>query len=394
MEVDHVSLDAEVRSILGFIKRTAESSESGCSWETIDYANKPHRSPSIFNGVGGISFFLVDAYGRTGDREALGLAQGAIDWCAAYTGKHYERGLHFGKTGAALAALHKAVALGEKSVPEFCRINADTILREPPGPVTDLIGGEASNGLYLLKLWERAGDAAHLNGAERCAAWLELNMIRDSRGTHCTICPNSSLDFPAHSYLGVAHGISGVGHFIACLAEATGKDRWAGLAREIFDTIERYAIPIHGGLNWPNRIGSEELVRCQWSHGAAGIGLTYLTAYRALRDTRYLDLALKAAEATYGYGDFRNNCTLCTGLAGSGGLFLEVYHTTGDQLWKDRAHEFARLCIAYKESTLLGDAWPTDAKGLYSADYDYGAAGVGHFFLRLLSDGKLPQPIM
>lgn len=394
MESNDESLEAAVGSILGFIKRTAEPSETGLCWETIDYTNGKHRSPTVFNGVGGIGFFLVDAYRRTGDQEALVLAQGAIDWSAAFSGKHYKRGLHFGKTGVALAALHKTAALGEKALPEFCRINADTILREPPGPVTDLLGGEASNGLYLLKLWEHTREDTYLNGAERCAAWLGLNMVRDSNGTHCPICPDGSLDFPPHSYLGLGHGISGIAHFLALLAEASGSERWANLAREIFDTVERHAKPTHGGLNWTMRIGSEELNRCQWSHGAAGIGLTYLTAHRVLGDARYLDLALQSAEATYGYGDFRRNCTLSTGLAGGGGLFLEVYRATGNKMWKERAYEFAKGCIAYKESTPEGEAWPTDAIGLYSADFDYGASGVGHFFMRLLSDGKLDMPVM
>jgi lantibiotic modifying enzyme len=387
-------LKAAVHSILGFIKRTVEPAEVGVAWETINYDNTPHHDPGVFNGVGGISFFLVDSFAVVADSEALSLAQGAIDWCRTFSGKHFERGLHFGKTGSALAALHKATALNEPDIPEFCLNNAAMILREPVGPVTDLVGGEASNGLYLLKLWAKSQDDAHLRGAERCAAWLEANMTRDDQGTYCPINPAGSMGFPAHTYLGVAHGIAGIAHFVACLAEATNNERWVGLARSLFDTVARYSVTARGGLNWPNFIGSETVNRCQWSHGAAGIGLTFLTAHRVLRDSRYLDIALQAAEATYAYGDFRNNLTFCTGLTGGGTLLLDAYNATGNPLWKERASDFALRCIAYKESTPFGDAWPTDAKGLYSADFDYGAAGVGHFLLRLLSDGKLALPVM
>ena len=394
MDPDNEYLRQAVLSIHGFIKRTAEPAGKGYCWETIDYENKPHRNPGLFNGVGGISFFLVDAYPHTRDPEALTLAQGAIDWCEAFSGKHHRRGLHFGKTGPALAALHKSLALGEAATPAFSLANAEVILAEPPGPITDLIGGEASNGLYLLKLWARTQDEIHLRGAERCAAWLDLNMTRDKDGTHCPMCPGGSDKSPPLSFLGVAHGISGIAHFVACLAEVSGSDRWASLARELFDTLARNARPAQGGLNWPAAIGREKLERCQWSHGSAGIGLTFLTAHRVLGDSRYLDLAIQAAEATYHYGDYRNNATVCTGLAGGGGLLLEAYAATGDPLWKERAHEFARRCIAYRESTPLGDAWPTDGKGLYSTDFDYGASGVGHFFLRLMADGRLPMPVM
>jgi lantibiotic modifying enzyme len=304
-------------------------------------------------------------------------------------------GFTSGKTGVALAALHLSLALGEYKVPSYCLENARVILNEPPGPVTDLLGGEASNGLYLLKLWARTQDAAHLSGAERCAGWIESRINRDELGTHCLVDPDHGLGgFPARIFLGAAHGISGVAHFLACLAEATRSERWAVLARELFDTVVRHAQPIHGGLNWSPCIDNPGLSRCQWSHGAPGIGLTLLTAHRVLGDPRYLECAVAAAEATYHYGDFRQNYTQCTGLAGGGELLLEVFRATGAAMWKQRASEFAMQCLRYRETTPDGDVWPTDTPGLYSADFDYGASGAGHFLLRVLDDGATPLPLM
>ncbi len=387
-------LEASIHSIFGFIQRTAEPADVGLTWETIDYANKPQHEISVFNGVGGISFFLVDYYKRYGTPAALELSQGAIDWCANFKGQHHRRGIHMGQTGAALAALHRAVALGDSTAPEFSLTNARFIISEPPGPITDMLGGEASNGLYLLKLWAHTGEADFLKGAERCAVWLESQMTRDDSGTYCYPHQHLRTGNWVKIQLGVAHGISGVAHFLACLAEKTRNERWATLARGLYTTITRYALPAHGGLNWPMCIGEEELPRCQWSHGAAGIGLTLLTAYRVLGDTAYLETAKQAAEATFGYGDFRQNYTQCTGLAGGGELLLETYRLTGERLWYERALNFAQQCVAYRETTTDGDAWPTDTKGLYSADFDYGASGAGHFLLRVCSEGKIPMPLM
>jgi len=384
-----------VGSIFAFIERTAEPADIGRSWTTIDYENKPHRDIPIFNGVGGISFFLVDYFRRTGAAQALRLADDAIDWCLAFQGTHHRRGIYVGKTGVALAALHKSTALGETTIPQYCLQNARIILDEPAGPVTDLLGGEASNGLYLLKLWLRSGAPEHLRGAERCAQWLETKMTRDALGTHCFVDPEGRLGgFPARVFLGAAHGLAGIAHFLARLAEETRSERWASLARELFDTVLRYARPIHGGFNWAPCIDNPELVRCQWSHGAPGIGLTLLTAHRVLRDGCYLDAAIAAAEATYHYGDFRQNYTQCTGLSGGGELLLEVFRATGDEKWRRRAHEFALQCLRYKEATPDGDAWPTDLPAAYSADFMYGASGVGHFLLRVLDDGATPLPLM
>lgn len=394
MPTDLAALDAAIHSIFAFIQRTAEPAEHGTTWETIDYENKPHHSIGVFNGVGGIPFFLTEYHRRHGTPAALTLARDAVDWCANFTGEHFRRGLHFGETGVALAALRVAAAAGEKAAPEFSIANARFIMSEPPGPVTDLIGGAASNGLYLLKLHEHTCDDEWLRGAERCAAWLEGEMVRDERGTHCHMSREYREKNPERIFLGVAHGISGVAHFLACLAERTRSERWAGLARELFSTVMRHAQPARGGVNWNPAIDGKGPERCQWSHGAAGIGLTLLTAHRVLGDAEYLDLAVQAAEATFNYGDFRHNYTQCTGLAGGGELLLEMHHATGDAKWRERALDFAHQSLGYREDTPEGDAWPTDAPGLYSADFLYGASGLGHFLLRATAHDPAPMPLM
>lgn len=387
-------LEEAVRSIYAFIRRTAQPGPTGVGWTTIDYENRPHHDVSVFNGVGGIPFFLADYHRHYHAREALDLARGAVVWCMAFPGKHYTRGLHLGLTGAALGSLRIAEAAGDTATPPEALDNAALLAREPPGPVTDLLGGAASNGLFLLRLWERTRSDAHLAAARRCATWLEGVMIRDEHGTHCRVAPGGELDFGRASFLGVAHGIAGVAHFLLLLARASQEERWATLARELLDTLERHARPVQSGLNWPGAIGRVELTRCQWSHGAAGIGLVFHTAHRVLGEMRHLHVALACAEATYAYGDLRHNPTQCTGLAGGGELLLETYRSTGDSRWLERAREFALACLHYRETTPEGDAWPTDAPGLHSADFDYGAAGTGHFLLRVLSRGTLSMPCM
>lgn len=245
MSTDTKPLEEAIHSIFGFIARTAEKTDGGITWSTIDYENQPHHSFSVFNGVGGIPYFLNDYYHCYGNSTALDLGQGAIDWCASFQGEHHHRGLHMGRNGAALAALHRAAVLGE-GAPEYSHANARFILSEPPGPITDMLGGEASNGLYLVKLWAHTGETEFLQGAERCAIWLEEQMVRDEIGTYCYVDPFKRLGFGMNVFLGAAHGISGVAHFLVSLAEQTGNERWAELARELFATLTRYARPVHG----------------------------------------------------------------------------------------------------------------------------------------------------
>ena len=378
-------------SIYRFIERTAERVPEGVRWQTISCDNQPHYSYEAFNGCGGIGIFLAE-YGRqTASETALDLARSANHWCSTVDMEGYERGLLLGRTGAAMSWLHLAQVTGEP-VSEHCVHNADVILREDPGPFTDLMGGAASNGLYLLRLWESTKESRYLEGARRNGAWLCEHLVRDDAGCHCLCRPDGQ--FGDRPYLGVAHGISGVAHYLLVLHEATGDVLWADNACDILRTLARYAVPDRGGINWTPMLGDVDLSRCQWSHGAAGIGVVFLSAAQILGEPVYRDMALQAGLATYAYSDFRHNTTQCIGLSGCGELFIELYRDSGDSIWLQRANEFADMAMAYRAVLPEGDAWPTDEPGLYSADFMYGAAGLGTYFLRLQRPRDVNMPYM
>jgi hypothetical protein len=65
-------------------------------------------------------------------------------------------------------------------------------------------------------------------------------------------------------------------------------------------------------------------------------------------------------------------------------------------MWRERALDFARQALAYRASTAEGDAWPADdpeQPGLYSPDFGWGGAGVGHCFLRVLAPDRVGMPL-
>jgi lantibiotic modifying enzyme len=383
---------AGAHSVFGFIERTAQSVPNGVRWETIDYDNHPHYHYEIFNGCGGISLFLAEYARLTGSESALDLAVGANQWCSSKEHEGYTRGLHLGKTGVAMSWLHLSQVTRETGYLSHCTENAEILLREDPGPFTDILGGAASNGLFLIRLWQATGDQKYLDGAVRCGAWLRESLVRDDRGCHCLARPDGR--FGELPFLGVAHGISGVAHYFLLLYEFTRDRDWEACARELLDTVTAHAIPDKGGLNWAPLLGHTELSRCQWSHGAAGIGLVFAKAFELLGDRAYLEIAVKCGKTTYAYGDFRNNATQCIGVSGCGELFLELFRIGHEEIWLARALEFAQMAMGYRDELPQGDAWPTDEPGLYSADFMYGAAGIGHYFLRLHTRGEIAMPLM
>lgn len=382
-------------SVFSFINATAEAGDSGFRWRTYDYGNHPQYHFSLFNGVGGIPIFLAAYYETTGNPRALELARGALSWSfrnEPEKGK-FQRGLQTGKWGIAYSALCLSRASGSDEFPELIEDLAKHVLSEPPGPITDLMGGEASNGWLLLQLWQRKPEAEYLAGAIRCGRWLEDQLVTDSLGTHCLVDPIRNGSGPK-PYTGLAHGISGVAHFFACLYRATSDVHWKGLAMALLDTLVRHAQAARNGINWSPLLGESDLSRCQYSHGAAGIGLVFAKASELLGEPGYLSIALQAGEATYQYGDHRENPTLCTGLAGGGELFVEIYRITRDEIWLERAREFAEKALAYRSNIDGQDFWPTDTADCFSADFTYGASGIGYFFLRVTNPLQFDAPLL
>jgi hypothetical protein len=90
----------------------------------------------------------------------------------------------------------------------------------------------------------------------------------------------------------------------------------------------------------------------------------------------------------------RRNPVQCHGLAGNAELFLELYRATGKPLWLDRAHDFAQRMFAYRSATPEGDVWQADDPGYASPDFMFGAAGTGHFFLRLWRPNQVTRPLL
>lgn len=369
-------------SVFAFLKATFERGAAGCCWKTYDYFDRPHYHYCIFNGVGGIPIFLCEYYRKSGVEEAVVLAEEAVRWCmtAKPDGRSFERGLQLGRTGVAYSALLVADITANADFISFAEMNGEHICAEEPGPVTDFLSGEASNGWFLLQLWRRTGKSQFLHGAIRCAKWIEAQIVRDNGLTYCLTDPVER-SFGEKAFAGLSHGIAGVAVFLARLHEGTGETKWRSLSRELFDTLVKTAAEINGGLNWSPKLGETNLSRCQYSHGAPGIGLAFAVSSRCLNDKSLLDVALMAGEATCRYGDFRKNPTLCTGLAGGGELMLELYRQTKDEGWRTKAEMFGDLALGYESKTPDGDRWPTDTAGLYSQDFTYGASGTGYFLL-------------
>ena len=382
-------------SIFRYVERTAEATGDGVRWQTLSYENRPYYDASVFNGVGGIPLFLADYYRLTGDRQALELGIGGTRWCLA--GKRTWAGgrgpsnvsLCFGRAGAGMAWLRLAQVAGDTSLLDRACEVGERVAGARLGPVADFIGGVAGQGVFFLRLWEATHDQRHLDAAAQRGAWLAEHAIRDERG----LVWSWRVDRPDEAGTGFAHGCAGVAHFFTLLAQTTGDAQWRRVAEEAIETLARHAVPDRGGLNWPLHFGRQTRLACQWCWGSPGIGLLFVKAHEVMGEARYLDIATAAGETTYAYGDVRHNPSQCHGLAGNAELFVELYRLTRDRRWLERAHDFARRCLSYRTTGPEGDTWQADEPGISSPDFMSGAAGTGHFFLRLLRPDEVRMPL-
>jgi hypothetical protein len=175
--------------------------------------------------------------------------------------------------------------------------------------------------------------------------------LRDERGDDGLWTQN--LYGHSSRMLGPIHGFVGS---VAALGDVTG-------AAEV---LERTAIVEEGRANWPPSVGSEQVPRLQWCHGAPGIITTA---------SDYLDeeLLLAAAELVWDAGPSQaeeKGAGLCHGTAGNGYALLKTFERTGDERWLERARAFAMHALAQVEQLPPRYSLFTGGVGaaLYAAD--------------------------
>jgi hypothetical protein len=216
------------------------------------------------------------------------------------------------------------------------------------------IGNEANELMWGVPGTLLAARMLHARtGEERWRAAIEESerALRDERDDEGLW--TQTLYGRSASYLGPIHGFVGN---VAALGDAQGAA----------DVLARTAIVAEGRANWPPTIGSEQVPRLQWCHGAPGIIATA---------SGYLDeeLLLGGAELIWDAGPphaEEKGAGLCHGTAGNGYALLKTFVRTGDEQWLDRARAFAMHALGQVEQLPSRYSLFTGGIGaaLYAAD--------------------------
>jgi lantibiotic modifying enzyme len=193
-------------------------------------------------------------------------------------------------------------------------------------------------------------------------------------------------------------GILAVALFFAVLpahakrrpASAIAESEYLRAARETaawLMSIER-RFP-NDGIAWPLSSYAPESFSTGMVTGAAGTGTFFLELYATTRDARYLERARGAANyivtayGANGSGIGNLSHEWLGGVAGSGGYLLEVFRVTGEQKYLDAARAGGDWLIANAVSENGGVYWKHRGVTNTYTGVAHGAAGSGIFLLDL-----------
>lgn len=346
-----------------------------------------------------------------------GTAAGALEHALTRTGdvpEGIQTGFHTGWIGIGHAAIEAARCLDRPDLAERGLALVREALRSSEHAV-DVMSGDAGLIAPLLRLAAAGPDRADLRTAalaagERLLAraskserGLSWDTVSDMRRTAEAAGMADGSDIPwldkdRPHLTGLSHGAGGIAVALLELARVTGDARYTETARAAFAYEDSWFG--EKGDFWPDLRQDDFASGAQsaWCHGAAGIGLARLRAYRLTGEAHYLEgtrKALRVAARTL-VGTFAAGTPsycLCHGAAGDAELFMMAAEVLGDS-------EAAQLAaaIAWHGLTTFAEPkapWPSGVPGAQETPgLMLGYAGTGYFYLRAADPKTTPSVLM
>jgi len=208
----------------------------------------------------------------------------------------------------------------------------------------------ASPGTAMLSLalFEETGDVTWASRFRRDVRLL-WDKLEACEGVDCLIWQQELQGHKA-THLGAVHGFAGNalpalrGRHL--LPENEQKQWLDCIGRTLRATVVRD----NGLVNWPQSVGKHRPGRTamlmQHCHGAPGIVNTMADFPSPAID----DLLTAACETIWRAGPLKKGGGICHGTAGNGFAFLKLFNRTGNEMWLDRARQFAAHAISQCEA--------------------------------------------
>ena len=148
------------------------------------------------------------------------------------------------------------------------------------------------------------------------------------------------------NYLGSVHGFAG--NAFSILKALPFLDESAEWKIRIRKTIKATAITKDGFANWPTTMDELQTPKqdllLQFCHGAPGM-ISCLSSLMNEGDQDFDDLMINGGHLIYHAGPLTKGSNICHGTAGNGFALLKLFSVTNDQMWLERARQFAMAAL-------------------------------------------------
>lgn len=368
-----------VRGITAHLLATMDAEAA----ETLWPASCVHGAPdpcSVQHGAAGTLAALVRCHEAAADPrlpDAIGRA-GRWILTRLENGAPRPAGLYFGAAGAAWALLDAGLALDDAELVDGALAVADRLPSAVESP--DITHGTSGVGLAFLHLRARTGREGYAARAVEAAEALAASVEERSGRLAWSTPAQYESKLAGKRYLGFAHGVAGVGYFLAACGRAAGRGDLLRLAAAVGENLLDDAVPTERAVTW-GTAPDDPPTAPYWCHGAAGIGGFLALLGEATGDERFARAARGAAR-TVADDRWRAPLGQCHGLAGNGDFLLDMAALTGDDRYRDDAWAFARVLLANRARRGEAVVFP-DEFGQVSPSWGDGVSGVLAFLLRL-----------
>jgi lantibiotic modifying enzyme len=382
-----------------WIRRAAVTTRAGLTWPP-DPAHPDATDATLYTGAPGVVLFLLELHAATGDPDYLDEAKRGADDLIARLPQQEHSGLYTGISGIGftLGEVHRATRdpRYRDALRTVVRTLETRARRVGAGvqwnDVTDVIGGSAGIGLFLLYASDALEDPTAGSLAVPAADRLLELGIPEHGGLHWAMDPQFPRRMPNFS-----HGTAGVAYFLAGVYDDTKKRKYldgalagARYLQAIAKTEGDICLIPH---NQPDGL---DLFYLGWCHGPAGTARLWYRLSQSTGDATWMDWMARSARALQQSGipdartpGFWNNVSQCCGSAGVAQFFLDLHGITRKPEYLDFARRMTADLLARGMRDERGLRWVQAEHRVRpellvaQTGYMQGAAGIGMWLLRL-----------
>jgi lantibiotic modifying enzyme len=382
-----------------WIEASAVQTADGQFWPSVPGEELPVNN-WLYSGNSGIVIFLLEAYHSCGEKKYLEQASAGADFLLASLDAEKGAGFYTGISGIGFALQETYKATGDvqylEGFKKCLRFLADAAVEEGKGvqwsTTTDIIGGSAGTGLFLLYAFQETGDAFLLELASRAGTRLIEVGQQVKGGTKWAMDPNFPRLMP-----NFAHGTAGIAYYLATLYTKTQNEAFLNAALAGARYLQNIA-KTEGDtcLIFHHEPEGEDLFYLGWCHGPVGTARLFFRLYEITRDAEWVGWVEGGAQAILKSGipesnhdGFWNNVGICCGSAGVADFFLSLYKITQKKEYFDFADFLTEDLLTAAEREEGGLKW-IQAEHRVRPDFlqaqtglMQGAAGIGLWLLRL-----------